>query len=240
MAGAGCPRLLQLSRSADQRSGTECVPASCDRPLATHAAASQPEGSDDVGTDDAAGGCLASKTDYPPSLAERSLCCHTPEVGAVCAKAARTVLCGGRAMKRASLPLQRREILKAALGFTSIAVTNASGAQTRGPKREGYLSGASRGLREITIDILEERLRALGWRAGETIEFELRWADGDFSRLPTLASELVMLRPDVIVATGSSETTSLHAATREMPVVFIQVLDPLSLGVITSIARPGG
>jgi len=136
--------------------------------------------------------------------------------------------------------MKRRDILKAALGFTSIAVTNASGAQTRGPKRVGYLSGASQGLREITIDILEERLRALGWRAGETIEFELRWADGDFSRLPTLASELVMLRPDVIVATGSSETTSLHAATKEIPVVFIQVLDPLSLGVITSIARPGG
>src|SRR5258708_37419450 len=105
MGEAGCPRLLQLSRSADQWSDTECVPASCDRPLAAHAAASQPEGSDDMGTDDAAGGCLASKTDYPPSLAERSLCRHTPKVGAVCGKAACTVLCGGRAVKRASLPL---------------------------------------------------------------------------------------------------------------------------------------
>ncbi len=57
--------------------------------------------------------------------------------------------------------MKRRDILKAALGFTSVAVTNASGAQTRGPKRVGYLSGASQGLREITIDILEERLRAL-------------------------------------------------------------------------------
>ena len=57
----------------------------------------------DVGTDDAAGGRLAPETDHPPSLAERSLCRHTPEVGAVCGKAARTVLCGGRAMKRASL-----------------------------------------------------------------------------------------------------------------------------------------
>ena len=52
-----------------------------------------------------AGGRLASETDHPSSLAERSLCRHTPEVGAVCGKAARTVLCGGRAMKRASLPL---------------------------------------------------------------------------------------------------------------------------------------
>src|SRR5947199_1479993 len=111
MAGAGCPRLLQLSRSADQRSGTECVPASCDRPLAARAAASQPEGSDDVGTDDAAGGCLASETDHPSSLAERSLCRHTPEVGAVCGKAARTDLCGGRAMKRASLPRPRGKFI---------------------------------------------------------------------------------------------------------------------------------
>jgi len=136
--------------------------------------------------------------------------------------------------------VKRRELLKAVLGSTLIGMTNPSGAQTRGPKRIGYLSGASQGMRETTIDILEERLRDLGWRAGETIEFEPRWADGDFSRLPTLATELVMLKPDVIVATGSSETTSLHSATKEIPVVFIQLPDPLSLGVVASIARPGG
>ena len=62
-------------------------------------------------TDDAAGERLASETDHPPPLAERSLRRHTLEVGAVCGKAARTVLCGGRAMKRASLPLQRREFI---------------------------------------------------------------------------------------------------------------------------------
>jgi hypothetical protein len=60
-----------------------------------------------VDKDDAAGGCLAPETNHPPSLAERSLRRHTPKVGAVCGKAARTVLCGGRAMKRASLPLHR-------------------------------------------------------------------------------------------------------------------------------------
>src|SRR6478736_4485609 len=75
--------------------------------MAAHATASQPTGSDHLGTDDAAGERLASETHHPPPLAERSLRRHTPEVGAVCGKAARTVLCGGRAMKRASLPLQR-------------------------------------------------------------------------------------------------------------------------------------
>jgi|GraSoiStandDraft_30_1057271.scaffolds.fasta_scaffold179930_2 hypothetical protein len=111
--------------------------------------------------------------------------------------------------------MRRRDMLKAALGFTWIAVPNATVAQTRGRKRIGYLSGGSHGLRENNIDILEKHLGALGWRAGETREFEERWADGDFSRLPRLASELVMLRPDVIVATGSTETTSLHIATNE-------------------------
>ena len=56
VAGAGCPRLLQLSRRADKWSGIGGVPASCHRPLAAHLTTSQSEGSDDVGTDDAAGG----------------------------------------------------------------------------------------------------------------------------------------------------------------------------------------
>jgi hypothetical protein len=98
--GTGRPRLLQLPRSADKRSCTCRVPSSYHRPLAAHAAASQPEGSDDLGTDDAAGGRLAPETDHSPSLAERSLCRHTPEVGAVCGKAARTALCGGREVTR--------------------------------------------------------------------------------------------------------------------------------------------
>src|SRR5262245_24285815 len=104
MVGDRRQRLLQLPRSANQRPSTACLPAPRHRPLAAHAAASQPKGSDDMATDDAAGGRLAPETEHPPSLAERALCRHTPEVGAVCGKAARTVLCGGRAMKRASLP----------------------------------------------------------------------------------------------------------------------------------------
>jgi putative ABC transport system substrate-binding protein len=136
--------------------------------------------------------------------------------------------------------MKRRDLLKGVFGFTCIAVIGSSVAQPLRRKRLGYLSGASRESRENTSDILKASLRDLGWRAGDTIEFEERWADGDFSRLPRLADELVMLGPDVIVATGSSETSSLHAATRDIPVVFIQVLDPVSLGVVASIARPGG
>src|SRR6185312_14496278 len=107
LAEAGRGRLLQLPCRADQRSCPGRVPAPCHRPLAAHATASQSEGSDDVGADDATGGRVAPETKHPTSLAERSLCRHTPEVGAACGKVARAVLCGGRVMKHASLPLLR-------------------------------------------------------------------------------------------------------------------------------------
>ena len=72
------------------------VPGPGHRPLAARAPASQPEGSAHLGADEATGRRLAPETAHPPSLAQRALCRHTPEVGAVCGKAARTVLCGGR------------------------------------------------------------------------------------------------------------------------------------------------
>src|SRR5271155_3373162 len=98
MAGAGRSRLLQLPRGADQRLCSARLPAPRHRHLAAHAAASQPKGSDHVGTDDEAGERLAPETDHPSSMAERSLCRQPPEVGAVCGKVARTVLCGGRSV----------------------------------------------------------------------------------------------------------------------------------------------
>src|SRR3989449_300416 len=91
MAGAGRARLLQLSCRADQCACTGRVPAPCHRPLATHAAASQPKGSADVDTDDTTGCRLASETDRPPSLAKRSVCRHTPEVGEAMGRAAEVV-----------------------------------------------------------------------------------------------------------------------------------------------------
>src|SRR5262245_65894411 len=131
MAVARRSWLLQLSRRADQRPCTGRVPAPCRRPLAAHAAASQPQGLHHVGTDDAAGGGLAPETDHPSSLAKRSLRRHTPKVGAVCGKAARTVLCGGRAMKRTSLPLRRRSFI-AGLGASVALPLAGASAQTSG------------------------------------------------------------------------------------------------------------
>jgi putative tryptophan/tyrosine transport system substrate-binding protein len=83
-------------------------------------------------------------------------------------------------------------------------------------------------------------LRDLGWRRNETLDIDERWADGDVSRLPRLARELVALRPDVIATTGASETKALQAATRDIPIVFHLVADPIAIGAVASISRPGG
>ena len=136
--------------------------------------------------------------------------------------------------------MKRRNLLKGALGFTCATVTGSSKAQTVRRKKLGYLSGGRQGTGEYTLEILKSSLRDLGWRVNETIEIEERWADGDGSRLPSLAGELIQLRPDVITATGTSEAKALQVATRDIPVVFLQVADPLSAGLVASISRPGG
>jgi putative ABC transport system substrate-binding protein len=101
----------------------------------------------------------------------------------------------------------------------------------------GYLSGGEPILAQFNFDILIASLGDLGWRAGETIDVEARWGRGDASRIPILARELVALVPDVMVATGSSEARSLQAATRDIPIVFMQVADPVSLGIVECSTR---
>src|SRR5260370_4476985 len=137
--------------------------------------------------------------------------------------------------------MKRRDFLTAMFGFSCAAVAERSAAQTVRRKRLGYLSGGKQGAGgAYTNAILEASLGDLGWRRNETLDIDERWADGDHSRLPRLASELVALRPDVIAVTGTSETKALQAATRDIPIVFLQVAEPVAAGVVASISRPGG
>src|SRR6266702_3203838 len=96
MAATGRQGLLQLSCRADQQSGAGCVPSPDHQTLATLAQAAQSEGWHDLGTDNAVGQRLDTQTVHPPSMASNTLRRYAPKVGAVCGKAACTVLCGGR------------------------------------------------------------------------------------------------------------------------------------------------
>ena len=86
---------------------------------------------------------------------------------------------------------------------------------------------------------LEQGLRELGWDdTNPRIEF--RWAGADPDRIKTFAAELVAMKPDVIVANTTPVVTAVRQATQDIPIVFVQVTDPVSLGIVKSLSQPGG
>jgi len=80
----------------------------------------------------------------------------------------------------------------------------------------------------------------LGHLDGENIAIEYRWAEGQDDRLPTLAAELVRLKPDVIVTTGTPGALAVMQATQTIPIVMASSADPVRAGLVTNLARPGG
>ena len=85
-----------------------------------------------------------------------------------------------------------------------------------------------------------EGMREHGYTEGQTIAIEWRFADGRPERLPDLADELVRLKVDLIVAEATAASRAAKQATRTIPVVFIGAADPVTEGLVTSLARPGG
>jgi len=89
------------------------------------------------------------------------------------------------------------------------------------------------------IAAFEERLQSLGRGRGRSIRIEYRWAGADITQLRTDAAELVRMTPDVLFAPGPA-MEALHRETHSLPIVFVQVADPIELGYVASLARPGG
>jgi putative tryptophan/tyrosine transport system substrate-binding protein len=85
-----------------------------------------------------------------------------------------------------------------------------------------------------------QRLRELGWTDGTTARFDYRWASGDRERFKAYASELVALKPDVILANTTPAVAALRQETTTIPIVFVQIADPVSQGFVSNLARPGG
>ena len=93
--------------------------------------------------------------------------------------------------------------------------------------------------RPIT-NALSDELRKLGWIEGTTIVIERKEAGGRFDRLPALAADLVRSKPDLIVAFAPQPVRAVKEATSEIPIVMIFVADPVGMGLVSSLARPGG
>jgi putative ABC transport system substrate-binding protein len=105
----------------------------------------------------------------------------------------------------------------------------------------GYLQSAAPGPSALYLDALRQGLREAGYDEGQNATIEYRWANGDYGRLATLAADLVRHKVDVI-ATGGGPPAALaaKAATSTIPIVFVIGTDPIELGLVTSLARPGG
>jgi putative ABC transport system substrate-binding protein len=88
--------------------------------------------------------------------------------------------------------------------------------------------------------VFRKGLQELGWVDGQNVRLDYRWAAGDADRFRAYAAELVALAPDVILAASSPAVAALQQATHSIPVVFVQVIDPVGGGFVASLARPGG
>ena len=83
-------------------------------------------------------------------------------------------------------------------------------------------------------------LQKLGWTDGRNVRIDYRWAAADADRSRTYAAELVAVAPDVILASGSTSVAALLQTTRTVPIVFVNVIDPVGAGYVARLARPGG
>src|SRR6266566_2447362 len=106
--------------------------------------------------------------------------------------------------------------------------------------RVGYLGIASREQTLYSIKAFEEGLRSLGYRVGENVVIEYRFADGELERLSALAADLIRLSVDIIVSGNNVTTVAAMKATTTIPIVMANGADPVSARLVASLARPGG
>lgn len=133
----------------------------------------------------------------------------------------------------------RREFLATACGLAMQPFAARAQTAAEGPLI-GVLTPQSAALSVRNYAALRAGLRELGHVEGRNLRLTFRNADGNLSKLPALAAELVALKPDLIIAGSTPATLAIHAATRTTPVVMVTLVDPVAIGIVNSLARPGG
>jgi putative ABC transport system substrate-binding protein len=136
--------------------------------------------------------------------------------------------------------LKRRAFITL-LGGAAVAWPLAVGAQQ--PDKlptVGFLVPNTRSAATEWIDAFVLRMRELGWIEGRTVAIEYRWVEGRSERFAEIAAEFVQLKVNVIVTSGTPAVMALQQATSVIPIVFATAGDPVSTGLVASLARPGG
>jgi putative ABC transport system substrate-binding protein len=134
--------------------------------------------------------------------------------------------------------MRRRELMLLLGG--AMAAPLAARAQQKAMPVIGVLMGVTPASEAPKLGVFREALKGLGHIEGQTIAIEPRYAESHPNRLPMLAREMVARAPAVIVCVGRQETVALQAVTQTIPIVFIQVHNPVEMGLVATLARPGG
>jgi putative ABC transport system substrate-binding protein len=132
-------------------------------------------------------------------------------------------------------------ILIFVLALISVDVPLAAGAQQAGRVyRIGFLGATSPSGYAPQVEAFRGGLRDLGYVEGKNVVIEFRWAEGNYARLPELAAELVLLKPDVLVTHAPAGTRAAKRATATIPIVMGAAGDAVATGLVAGLARPGG
>ncbi|MCC6211170.1 MAG: ABC transporter substrate-binding protein [Burkholderiales bacterium] len=134
--------------------------------------------------------------------------------------------------------MRRRELLACIGGLLAAPLARAQRAAS--VPRIGYLFSFARPQGEHLWEACRQGLRELGYAEGRNIVLEPRWADGRHDRMPALVAELVALKIDIIVAAATPANLAARAGGGSIPVVMVAVSDPARIGLVDSLARPGG
>jgi putative ABC transport system substrate-binding protein len=135
--------------------------------------------------------------------------------------------------------MKRRQFMILLGGAAALPV--AARAQPDRVRRVGVLMGISDDPEgQARVAVFRQALAALGWIEGRNVQFIYRWSAGDVVHARQFAKELLDLRSDVILANSTPIAVAVRDITRTIPTVFVQVSDPVTAGVVQSLARPGG
>jgi putative ABC transport system substrate-binding protein len=138
------------------------------------------------------------------------------------------------------LDLRRRKFILA-LGAAAAWPLAARAQQGERMRRIGVLmNAAEESDQQANLAAFTQALQQLGWTEGRNVQIETRWARGSAAEIRRHAGELVALAPDVIFATGTAAMGPFLQATRTLPIVFVNVADPVGAGFVDSLSHPGG
>jgi putative tryptophan/tyrosine transport system substrate-binding protein len=137
--------------------------------------------------------------------------------------------------------MKRRNFITLLGGAMAAWPLAARAQQSERLRRVGVLIGVADDAQgQARLAAFRKGMQDLGWSEGRNIRFDIRFSEGDSGRARAYAAELLALAPDAILANTAPVVSALQQQTRTIPIVFVQVLDPVSSGFVESLARPGG